>query len=78
MHSRYSGKDEVMPEEKLTFVNGEPAECGCQMKFSSGSGDYSDVLYVMPCATYIPAAPTGGSESGNGLGSECLKPKTCD
>jgi len=26
MHSRYSGKDDVMPEEKITFVNGEPAQ----------------------------------------------------
>jgi hypothetical protein len=43
-----------MPEEKITFVNGEPAKCGCQMKFSSGGGDYSDVLYVMPCATHSP------------------------
>lgn len=36
MHSRYSGKDEIMPDEKITFVNGEPAKCGCQMEFSSG------------------------------------------
>ncbi len=43
-----------MPEEKITFVNGEPAKCGCQMEFSSGGGEYSDVLYVMPCPNHSP------------------------
>ena len=43
-----------MPDEKITFVNGEPAKCGCRMEFSSGGGSYSDVLYVMPCAAHSP------------------------
>jgi len=43
-----------MPDEKITFVNGAPAKCGCQMKFSSGGGDYSDVIWVTPCPTHSP------------------------
>jgi hypothetical protein len=43
-----------MPDEKITFVNGEPAKCGCQMKFSSGGGDYSDVIWVTPCTDHSP------------------------
>jgi hypothetical protein len=45
-----------MPEETIVFVNDGPAKCGCQMKFSSGGGDYPDVRYVTPCATHSPKA----------------------
>lgn len=34
---------------KLVFVNGKPAKCGCQVEYSSGGGEYSDVVYVSPC-----------------------------
>ncbi|WP_216666615.1 hypothetical protein, partial [Pseudomonas aeruginosa] len=27
----------------LTFINGRPAMCGCQVEYSSGGGEYSDV-----------------------------------
>ena len=43
-----------MPEEKIVFINGAPAKCGCKVNFSSGGGEYSDVLYVMPCAMHSP------------------------
>lgn len=43
-----------MPDEKITFVNGEPAKCGCRMELSAGAGEYSDVLYVMPCSIHSP------------------------
>ncbi|WP_430444893.1 MAG: hypothetical protein ACQZ2J_27720 [Pseudomonas piscis] len=43
-----------MPEEKIVFINGAPAKCGCKMDFSSGGGEYSDVLCVMPCAMHSP------------------------
>lgn len=35
--------------EEIVFVNSNPAKCGCTMRFSSGGGEYSDVLYVYPC-----------------------------
>lgn len=50
-----------MPIEKISFVNGEPAKCGCLMKFSSGGGEYSDVVYVTPCAAHSPK-PFGPAE----------------
>ena len=41
-----------MPAEKISFVNGKPADCGCQIQYSSGGGEYSDVHYVTLCATH--------------------------
>lgn len=36
-------------QDKLTFVNGEPAECGCTIKVNDGHGQYSDVVEVTLC-----------------------------
>lgn len=41
-----------MPEERIVFVNDKPAECGCQMSFSDGQGQYSNVFRVTPCAAH--------------------------
>lgn len=38
--------------EKITFVNGQPAKCGCSIKFSDGGGEYSDVHYLTLCALH--------------------------
>lgn len=35
--------------EKLTFVNGRDAKCGCKVKVSDGYGEYSDVIHVTLC-----------------------------
>ncbi|MGU0648890.1 hypothetical protein ACSEU7_27130 [Pseudomonas aeruginosa] len=37
---------------KLTFINGRPAMCGCQVEYSSGGGEYSDVIYVTLCVKH--------------------------
>lgn len=58
-----------MSDQKITFVNGKPAKCGCKMEFSSGGGHYSDVLYVTPCEAHSGSKPFGPSEvrrDGNG------------
>ena len=41
---------------KLTFINGRPAMCGCQVEYSSGGGEYSDVIYVTLCAKHSGSA----------------------
>ncbi|HHG5098733.1 hypothetical protein [Pseudomonas aeruginosa] len=41
---------------KLTFVNGRLAICGCQVEYSSGRGEYSDVIYVTLCAKHSGSA----------------------
>ncbi|RPV93398.1 hypothetical protein IPC782_00135 [Pseudomonas aeruginosa] len=41
---------------KLTFINGGPAMCGCQVEYSSGGGEYSDVIYVTLCAKHSGSA----------------------
>lgn len=41
---------------KLTFINGRPAMCGCQVEYSSGGGEYSDVIYVTLCAKHSRSA----------------------
>lgn len=44
-----------MPEKNrktIAFVNGKPAACGCQISFSSGHGEYSDVHYLKLCALH--------------------------
>lgn len=51
-----------MPEEKIVFVNSEPAKCGCKMEFSSGGGHYSDVVYVTPCQDHSGNKPFGPVE----------------
>lgn len=38
--------------QKLTFVNGAKAACGCRHEFSSGGGEYSDVASVHLCAMH--------------------------
>ncbi|AXF52952.1 MAG: hypothetical protein [Caudoviricetes sp.] len=49
---------EAMPVvEKLAFVNGAPAACGCHHEFSSGGGEYSDVAYVHLCPAHTGVAP---------------------
>ena len=53
MHSRYSGKDEVIPEEKITFVNGEPVNTACQS--TSNREDHDEV------ADYIGNMKSEGS-----------------
>ncbi|MBG4221870.1 hypothetical protein GHV54_21375 [Pseudomonas aeruginosa] len=40
----------------LTFINGRPAMCGCQVEYSSGGGEYSDVIYVTLCAKHSGSA----------------------
>ncbi|MGZ3014091.1 hypothetical protein AAER19_26460 [Pseudomonas aeruginosa] len=40
----------------LTFINGRPAMCGCQVEYSSGGGEYSDVIYVTLCAKHSDSA----------------------
>lgn len=37
---------------RIAFVNGQPAGCGCRIDFSSGGGEYSDVHYLTPCALH--------------------------
>lgn len=34
--------------DSIVFVNGK-SKCGCEMKFSSGHGEYSDVHRITPC-----------------------------
>ncbi|MFP7867739.1 hypothetical protein [Pseudomonas aeruginosa] len=41
---------------KLTFINGRPAMCGCQVEYSSGRGEYSDVIDVTLCAKHSGSA----------------------
>lgn len=41
----------------LTFVNGEPAKCGCRFSYSDGGGEYSNVGRVTLCAKHAGAAP---------------------
>ncbi|HEJ5247964.1 TPA: hypothetical protein SL796_002282 [Pseudomonas aeruginosa] len=41
---------------KLTFINGRPAMCGCQVEYSDGGGEYSDVIYVTLCAKHSGSA----------------------
>lgn len=41
----------------LTFVNGEPAKCGCHFSYSDGGGEYSNVGRVTLCAKHAGAAP---------------------
>ncbi|MDH1766551.1 Lar family restriction alleviation protein [Comamonas aquatica] len=36
----------------LTFVNGEPAKCGCRFSHSDGGGEYSNVGSVTLCAKH--------------------------
>lgn len=36
----------------LTFVNGQPAKCGCSFSYSDGGGEYSNVGSVTLCATH--------------------------
>ncbi|MGD8183868.1 hypothetical protein ACP9M8_08205 [Pseudomonas aeruginosa] len=40
----------------LTFINGRPAMCGCQVEYSDGGGEYSDVIYVTLCAKHSGSA----------------------
>ncbi|MGU1429219.1 hypothetical protein [Pseudomonas aeruginosa] len=40
----------------LTFINGRPAMCGCQVEYSSGGGEYSDVIDVTLCAKHSGSA----------------------
>ncbi|HEJ4837989.1 TPA: hypothetical protein SL605_000776 [Pseudomonas aeruginosa] len=42
--------------DKLTFINGRPAMCGCQVEYSDGGGEYSDVIYVTLCAKHSGSA----------------------
>jgi len=42
-------KDMSNSEEKLTFINGENSECGCEMESKSGGGQYSDAVYIRLC-----------------------------
>ncbi|HBO0981491.1 TPA: hypothetical protein L4E58_001305 [Pseudomonas aeruginosa] len=44
--------DQADVAAKLTFINGRPAMCGCQVEYSDGGGEYSDVIYVTLCAKH--------------------------
>ncbi|PND31595.1 hypothetical protein C1I89_22440 [Achromobacter pulmonis] len=46
---------EAQQPAKITFVNGNPASCGCTIRFSDGGGEYSDVHYVSLCGTHSGA-----------------------
>lgn len=35
--------------EKLTFINGENSNCGCEMESKSGDGQYSEAVYIRLC-----------------------------
>lgn len=56
------GEDKVMPEDKLKFVNGEDAQCGCKLQFSDGGGDFSDVHTVTLCTAHQAARTFGPVE----------------
>jgi hypothetical protein len=57
-----------MPEEtgkapeQITIVNGKPAECGCTLAFSDGSGQYSDVHRITLCETHRTKTSFGPTE----------------
>lgn len=36
----------------IVFVNYKNAECGCQVIFSDGEGEYSDVIYIKLCSKH--------------------------
>jgi hypothetical protein len=57
-----------MPGEKIEFVNGRTADCGCQMDFSNGGGEYSDVHRITPCSTHAvkPFGPVEVRRDENG------------
>ncbi|MBN0645548.1 hypothetical protein JTM27_30335, partial [Pseudomonas aeruginosa] len=48
--------DQADVAAKLTFINGRPAMCGCQVEYSDGGGEYSDVIYVTLCAKHSGSA----------------------
>lgn len=48
--------DQADVAAKLTFINGRPAICGCQVEYSDGGGEYSDVIYVTLCAKHSGSA----------------------
>ncbi|HHH9271010.1 TPA: hypothetical protein ACP31Y_005949 [Pseudomonas aeruginosa] len=48
--------DQADVAAKLTFINGRPAMCGCQVEYSSGGGEYSDVIDVTLCAKHSGSA----------------------
>lgn len=43
----------------LTFVNGEPAKCGCCFSYSDGGGEYSNVGHVTLCTKHAGAELNG-------------------
>ncbi|MCL8042141.1 hypothetical protein M8864_05500 [Pseudomonas aeruginosa] len=49
-------EQQVAVAAKLTFINGRPAMCGCQVEYSDGGGEYSDVIYVTLCAKHSGSA----------------------
>ncbi len=49
-------EQQVAVAAKLTFINGSPAMCGCQVEYSDGGGEYSDVIYVTLCAKHSGSA----------------------
>ncbi|MDI3613392.1 hypothetical protein QK435_06050 [Pseudomonas aeruginosa] len=48
--------DQADVAAKLTFIKGRPAMCGCQVEYSDGGGEYSDVIYVTLCAKHSGSA----------------------
>ena len=40
---------EIEKPEEIVFVNYEPANCGCRVKYSNGRGEYSDSITIYPC-----------------------------
>lgn len=41
---------------KIIFVNGK-SKCGCEMRFSDGCGEYSDIHEITLCETHSGACP---------------------
>jgi hypothetical protein len=59
---------------KISFVNNHPYPCGCQAKFSSGGGEYSDCITINLCPLHAPmtnpeehAEMTGYYRSASGV-----------
>ncbi|HCG1164649.1 TPA: hypothetical protein NJG37_000980 [Pseudomonas aeruginosa] len=53
---KHPAVDQADVAAKLTFINGRPAMCGCQVEYSDGGGEYSDVIYVTLCAKHSGSA----------------------
>ncbi|MCK5610348.1 hypothetical protein KAR91_51220 [Candidatus Pacearchaeota archaeon] len=51
---------------KIAFVNNYPYPCGCKASFSSGGGEYSDVIYIELCEKHKPKSGPESDAKDNG------------